>query len=127
GIRTFNFALNQSVGGPQIDLSAPANQVFDPNNIGGAAPFPVRFQETSQPQDTFDASQEIGAGYGMLELPLVRDRLRLIAGVRTEYSYIKLHTVRPEAPTLTSVVRKENLDPLPVVNLVYSPRYDMNV
>jgi hypothetical protein len=127
GIRTFNFALGGVPGGPQIDFSGPANQVFDPNNIGGGPPFPVRFQETTQPQDSFQASQEIGAGYGMFELPLIRDRLRLIAGVRTEYDYIKLHTVRPETPTLKSVVRKENLDPLPGVNLVYSPRYDMNV
>jgi TonB-dependent receptor len=125
-IRTFNFAISQSPGGPQIDLSGRPNDVFNPSNIGGNSPFPVRFQETTLPQDAFKASQEIGAGYGMIELPLVRDRLRLIAGVRTEYSYIKLHIVRPETRTSRSII-KENLDPLPGVNLVYSPRNDMNV
>jgi hypothetical protein len=126
-IRTFNFALGQSPGGPQIDLAGPANEVFSPPNIGGAAPYPVRFQEVTQPQDTFNASQEVGAGYFLIDAPLIRDRLRLITGVRTEYSYIKLHTVNPQTPTIPAIIRKENLDPLPAVNLIYSLRSDMNL
>ena len=126
GIRIFNYAISPSPGGPVIDLAGPPNEVFNPANVGGAAPFPIRFQDTTLPQDAFDASQEVGAGYGLVDLPLIRDRLRLIAGVRTEYSYIKLHIVRAETGKPTTII-KENLDPLPGVNLVYSPRSDMNV
>lgn len=126
-LRRFRFSAFNKVGGPQIDLAGSANDVYSPGNIGGGPPFPVTFNEATLPSDSFQASQEIGAGYFLFELPIVRDRLRLIAGVRTEYSYIKLHTttiLRPDSP---GVVRKENLDPLPAVNLVYSPRNDMNV
>src|SRR5262249_2218410 len=55
----------------------------------------------------------------------VRDTLRLIAGVRVEYSYILLRTFDDQGNYQEP--RKNNLDPLPGINLVYSPRRDMNV
>ena len=125
-LRIFTFDVNLTEGGRPIDLSAPFNQVLNPDNIGGAAPFPIQFRDDTQPQDAFKASHEIGAGYTMLELPLIQDRLRLIGGVRTEYSYIKLH-VREGTQGSKRTIIKNNLDPLPGVNLVYSPRNDMNV
>ncbi len=124
-LRIFQFRAQTRNDTTPIDLSAPFNDIFNPSNVGGAPPFPVQFSEITNPQNDFKASHEIGAGYLMFELPLVRDRLRLIAGVRTEYSYIKLKIKDPNDNPRTII--KNDLDPLPGVNLVYSPRSDMNV
>jgi TonB-dependent receptor len=67
----------------------------------------------------------------MFDVPIVRDRLRFVGGARVEYSYIRLLT-----QSVTGVlacpgsgicaVNKNNFDPLPAANLIYSPRDDMN-
>src|SRR4029079_8426962 len=88
-LRIFQFRAQTRNDTTPIDLSAPFNDIFNPNNVGGAPPFPVQFSEITHPPNDIKAPHEIGAGYLLFELPLVRDRLRLIAGVRTEYSYIK--------------------------------------
>jgi TonB-dependent receptor len=128
-LRIFKFVRQPVDAAHQIDLTAPANQILDPKNIGGGQlSFPIGFNDATQPQNFFKASQEIAAGYGMFELPLVRDRLRLIAGVRTEYSYIQLngHFIKDTGVSATKII-KNNTDPLPGINLIYSPRFDMNV
>jgi outer membrane receptor protein involved in Fe transport len=116
-LRRFRYRIQE---GGNIN-TLPPEELLDPDNVGG----PVSFGEETQPRDSFAARQEIIGGYGMFDLPLVRDRLRLIAGVRVEYSLIRLETAddlgNPSNP------RKKNVDPLPGVNLVYTPRYDMNV
>ena len=109
-----------------IDFGAPFNDILDPKNVGGGPPFPITFNEITNPQNAFEATHEIAAGYLMFDLPLVRDRLRLIAGVRTEYSYMKLDVFDQLQNKPTEII-KNDLDPLPGVNLVYSPRSDMNV
>jgi hypothetical protein len=113
------FRYQQTGGG--LDLTLPPEILLDPRNIGNG----MSFIEQTQPRDAFSATEEIIGGYGMFELPLVRDRLRFIAGVRMEYSLIRLETFdeagNPSSP------HKKNIDPLPGANLVYSPRSDMNV
>jgi len=108
------------------DLAAPFDTIFRKRNIGGGQQnLPFAFTENTQPQNAFAATQEIIAGYGMIELPLLRDRLRFIGGVRTEYSYIQLDIFdQTGAP---AKVIKNDLDPLPAANLVYTPRPDMNL
>ncbi len=124
-IRIFRNNIQPQPGIP-FDQSQPLNDVFNPDNIGGGQPpFPISFVEQTNPQDSFKASQEIIAGYGMLELPILRDKLRLIAGVRTEYSYMQLDTF--DVKNEPRQIIKNDLDPLPGVNLIYSPRSDMNL
>jgi TonB-dependent receptor len=128
-LRIFKFIREPVDAAHQLDYTAPFNDILDPKNIGGGQlAFPIGFDDTTQPQNFFNASQEIAAGYVSLELPLVRDQLRLIAGVRTEYSYIQLEGsfIQDNGVHATTII-KNNLDPLPGVNLVYSPRNDMNV
>src|SRR5262249_36050463 len=48
--------------------------------------------ETTLPTDSFDGTESILAYYGQLELPIVRDRLRLVGGLREEHSRIQLNT-----------------------------------
>jgi len=115
--RRFEYGIN----GPALDLTAPPETILAPSNI---VPGVIDFDETTQATDHFDVSEEIIAGYGMFDLPLIRDRLRLVSGVREEYSNIVLKT-----GTLASgaaKIIKKNVDPLPGANLIFSPREDMN-
>lgn len=115
--RRFSYPkLNNSFSLTPLQQSQAAETILQPQNIGTQ----FGFQETGRPGDSFSASQEIAGAYGMVDLPLVRDRLRLVAGVRTEYSYI-----RSESFGTTEIVN--NVDPLPGANLIYNPRSDMNV
>ena len=126
-LRTFHFTQTRG-DVTSIDFADPnTNDILDPKNIGGGPPFPISFSEGTLQQDSFRATHEIAAGYLLFDLPLVRDRLRLIAGVRTEYSYLRLIDVFDVLKGERTTIIKNNLDPLPGVNLVYSPRSDMNV
>ncbi len=106
-----------------LDTLPSPEQILVPDNIGG--PGFVRFGESSTGADSFQASQEIIGGYGMFDLPIVKDRLRVVAGARVEYSYILLNSAtRSDIPVKRPI---NDLDPLPAVNVIYSPRADMNV
>ena len=105
-----------------IDFTLPPDELLAPINVGDGKVF---FSETTQLRDSFYATEDVIGGYGMFELPIVRDRLKAIAGVRTEYSYIHLVTYGDSGERLERNLL--NLNPLPSVNLVYSPRSDMNV
>jgi outer membrane receptor protein involved in Fe transport len=118
--RLFEFNLGQS---GLVNLLAPPEVILQPSNI---VPGVVNFSETTAQGDAYQVSEQIAAGYGMFDLPLIRDRLRLVSGVRLEYSNISLATTVVGGKNTVSV-HKNNVDPLPSVNLVYSPRYDMNV
>ncbi len=123
--RTRNFdqrRFDNGVNGAALDLTAPPETILGPSNL---VPGVIDFSESTQTTDHFDVSQEIIGGYGMFDLQLVRDRLRLIGGVREEYSNIVLKTGVLGAGAAKVV--KKDVDPLPGGNLVYSPREDMNV
>ncbi|MBI1815666.1 MAG: carboxypeptidase regulatory-like domain-containing protein [Deltaproteobacteria bacterium] len=116
-LRRFLYNRVSTVG---VDTSASPEVQLQPANI----PENYSFKEGTRKQDSFEASQEIIGGYGMFDLPLVPDRLRLVAGVRVEYSYISLNTAdfigNPVSPKINDT------SPLPGINLIYSPRDDMN-
>ena len=75
------------------------------------------------------------AYYGMLELPIVRDRLRLVGGVREEQSTITVNTTvfndgtlcNPNETICDATIKLDDSNLLPAVSLIYSPRDDMNV
>jgi hypothetical protein len=117
--RVFRYRI---VNDNAVDRSLPPNQLLAPNNI---VPGVINFLEETDPRDQFNATEEIVGGYGMFELPLIRDQLRAVGGARTEYTHEVVNTVgdtgQPEK------VLKNNLDPLPAATLIYSPRSDMNV
>jgi hypothetical protein len=105
------------------DRELPPEVLLDPDNLGPGQPVDVL--DTTQQRDQFAATQEIAGAYGLLDLPLVRDRLRLIGGARVEYSLIRLDTADDQGDRVN--IRKKDTDVLPGVNLVYSARSDMNV
>jgi outer membrane receptor protein involved in Fe transport len=123
--RRFQFIPN----GATQNLQLPAEDLFAPDAIG---PGGASARENSNASDDFTGSHEIIAGYGMFELPIFKDTLRFIGGVRTEYSYIRLDedVIRQGCPggesrCLTRFI-KNNLNPLPGMNVVFSPLADMN-
>jgi TonB-dependent receptor len=129
--RTFRQRRIEFVPDPSgVDTTQPPDDVLAPDNVG---PGGVDITETSLPTDHFKGTQEIIAGYGMLELPLVRDRLRIVGGARVEYSLIRVMTqvfsqeLCGDEAICQQNFRQKSLDVLPGVNLVYNPMKDMNV
>jgi outer membrane receptor protein involved in Fe transport len=132
-LRQFRYRYPNSKSTQQVDPTLPTEQLLAPGNIGPFNAFD--FVESGQPGDSFSGTQEIGAGYAMLDTPLYAgsktesggtvNQVRLVAGVRLEYSYIYLHTVDPNGQPTN--VPKNDLDPLPGVNVIYSLRDDMNL
>jgi hypothetical protein len=130
-LRRFRYRITP-IGNTALNRAAPAEELLAPENIG---PQGFNFIEETQPRDSFKASQEIAGGYGMVELPLypgvrgsngvLRHQLRFIGGVRTEYSYIQVDTTDQTGKPVRTFLN--DLDPLPGINLVYSPVEDMNV
>ena len=116
----------------------PPEDLFAPDQLGPAL---ADFTEATQPSDAFTGSQQIIGGYGLFELPIVRDKLLVQGGARLEYSLIRLDTGltntvingQPVCPGVDLAVdcfarfSILNVDPLPAVNIVYNPRRDMNV
>ncbi len=125
--RSFDFRrfLYDRITYEGIDPSQSPQVLLVPENIG------VNFKsrEGTQPRDSFTASEDVAAFYGMVDTPIwpgtrsddgeLLNQLRLVAGVRTEYSYIATDAVdilnQPVHPTIN------NIDPLPGVNVIYSP------
>lgn len=107
------------------DQTLPPDRILIPPNYSVTGP--LVFQEAEF--EPFDASQEIAAFYGMLDLQVVRDRLRFIGGARLEYSYLKTTGISSnpamQGQTVETIVN--DLDPVPSINLIYTPREDMNV
>jgi hypothetical protein len=126
--RRFEFDAN----GATQNLARDPEFLFSPGQIG---PGGSDLIETTLPTDAFDASEAILAGYGMLELPIVRDRLRVIGGVRFEHSVIDVDTTVFNDGTLCApgesvcdfLVSRDEADLFPGVSLVFTPRSDMNV
>lgn len=123
-LRRFNYQLISGSEQP-LDLTLSPEDLLVPSNIGTN----FRFSEQTLQSDSFHASQEIAALYGQLDLPLIRDRLRLIGGARLEYSYIlsKGGYLANPGGSPTFEIPINDLDVLPAINLVFSPRNDMNL
>ncbi len=122
-----------SPDGGAVDLTDPPQVILQPGNL---VPGIVDFEELTDIEDSFNATQEIAAGYGLFELPIIRDQLRIIGGARVEYSLIRLDSgvivtepglCPPGETECFRRFRKKNIDPLPGINAVWSPRFDMNV
>ena len=131
--RTFNYRIMQTTihpidGLPSDFFMQPPDTLLVPQNYGIASDnYPLQFQEQTNPSDSFTGSQYVAAGYSMFDLPILQDQLRFVGGVRLEYSYIKTDGFQVADSTKPADARLNDLDPLPGVNLIYTPRSDMNV
>ncbi len=76
--------------------------------------------EVFLPSNNYDATQQVTAGYGMVEFP-VFSRLKMIGGVRFEHTKMEVITTRPDTGLI------DVTDALPSVNFVYPLNESMNL
>jgi hypothetical protein len=126
--RRFEFIAD----GATQNLARDPEFLFSPGQIG---PGGSSLTETTQPTDSFHASEAILAGYGMLELPIIRDTLRAVGGVRYEHALIDLDTVvfaddqfcAPGESICDVTISRDEGNLLPGMSLIYTPQSDMNL
>ncbi len=105
----------------RLNLTQPPDSLLVPENFSTEGPF----EFTRFSYEPFNATQNIAAFYGMVDTPVIKDRLRFIGGARLEYSYIRTDGFEQAVGPVKNVIN--DLNPLPAVSLVYTPRDDMNV
>jgi len=102
----------------------PPDELFSAAHIGPD----LRLEESTRVDDTYDATQLLGAAYGLFDVVLFPG-LRTIAGVRFEYSDQDVVTRNPYAapgePPVSAGLA--TWDIFPSVNLVYALREGMNL
>ncbi|HWP86024.1 MAG TPA: TonB-dependent receptor, partial [Terriglobia bacterium] len=100
-----------------LNLFLPSNQLLGPGNI---RPNGFQIVEFTRGTDTYDATMDVYAGYGMVDLA-IGARVRLTGGVRVESSEQVVTTIDNLVPNSVPVVATlENTDPAPVVNFIYA-------
>ena len=110
------------------DFGGDIGAYFSDENVGilseegGRFTFGNTIQEGSVAANNYDGSQEVAAGYAMVEVPLLQ-RLRVIGGARYETTDIEIVSEDPSA----EVGRISTGDVLPSLNLIYALQDNMNL
>lgn len=120
--RRFVFTTNTS--DPAVTTLAPES-LFTPENVEKGL---IVFNDETQSNDRYDASETINAGYAMVDFP-ISGAFRLIAGARFEDWAVRLTSINPltEIRDTALAVERGQSDVLPSLNLVYSWGEEMNV
>lgn len=83
--------------------------------------------ERSDLKNSYTGKQFISAGYAMVDMPLY-EKIRIITGVRTEYTFIKAENKSDEGDILNySTATLKNMDVLPALNVTYTVIENMNL
>lgn len=117
--RRYRYVVSPSA----FDLALPTEDLLQPANIQAGG---VDFEELTRPRDQFQADQQTIAGYAMVDLPIWRDMLRAVGGVRYEDDDIHLD-IFDELTAEFDTIKKHNQNWLPGVNVIFSPLPDMNL
>ena len=119
--RRFRYQLVRPFG---LDLSAPSNELFGPNNI---TPDRFELREITRGTDSYTADMSVYGGFAMVDLAL-SSKWRVVGGLRIEDADMKTTTIDPfvpgSVPVLSTLV---NRDVLPGVNAVYALNPRMNL
>jgi TonB-dependent receptor len=104
----------------------PIDSIFMPNNFG---PGKFVMSRLDNPQDKYSASQNLYAGYFMVDLPfnVLDQSFRFVGGARLENSKILVNTLDPYVTNKPYVARLEKVDVLPSLNLTYLVTENMNL
>jgi TonB dependent receptor/Carboxypeptidase regulatory-like domain/TonB-dependent Receptor Plug Domain len=111
--------------GTAADRLLPPEQLFAPERSGGT----WLIDELTQPEDGYAAREDLNAAYAMFDGQL-HDALKLMGGVRLENFHQKIDVSSPFALTTDEPppgADRTDLDYLPALALILSPRDDMNV
>ena len=110
--------------GPELsNYNGNPAQYWDPANLGAGEDglWNLAVYDNSDPANTYDGEESVIAGYVMADAKIV-PKLRVVTGVRVERTYSR---VESGAPNLPPAVIETN-DPLPCLNLIYSPKKNIN-
>jgi hypothetical protein len=111
--------------GSAAERALPAEQLFAPEQAGET----WLINELTQPEDGYTASEDLHAGYAMLDGRLTR-MLKLVGGVRVESFRQKIDVASPfalETSTPPAGADRSDLDYLPAAAVILAPREDMNI
>ena len=123
--RRFRFVPTGVAG--LVDLTGTPEEILSAANIGADESFELR--EETRVTDAYDASQQVGAFYGMADLALSA-RTRLVAGARVEQFTQEVNTFDPfDLSDNRDVVRAslDNTEVFRSVNFVVALRPDQNL
>ncbi|MBY0503838.1 MAG: TonB-dependent receptor [Bryobacteraceae bacterium] len=120
-VRRRDFSARRFLFTPQqlstLDLFAPGNTLFGPNNI---RPNGFTLTEFTRATDTYAAELNIYAGYAMVDLN-VGPRWRLVGGLRVEDAEQNVVTFDNRVPNARPVnAGLKNRDPAPAINAIYA-------
>jgi hypothetical protein len=107
-----------------VDLTLPLEKLYSEENI---APNKINYVEVTSFADSYDANENLYASYLSFDIPI--SKLRIVAGLRFEYSEQKLRgfdRTSPAVPLPIDVNLKTN-DYLPSINLTYSLTDKINI
>lgn len=119
--RRFTYIAN---GVAASALNGNINDVMSPGNI--APTNGLALQEITGANDSYDANQVIGAGYGQIDMPIV-PALRFVGGARYEQSRItvKNYDIFSQGQPTNVVLPTQNV--APSANLIYAITPDINL
>lgn len=120
--RNFNARLFAPINLGSFNISfQPIDSIFGPQNIDSSI---ISYVETTNKSDQYTANENIYAGYMMFDIPL--NKLRMIAGLRLEYSEQKLNGFERTSQN-PIVVSQKNNDLLHSINLTYALNEKTNI
>jgi hypothetical protein len=111
--------------GSAADRQLPAEDLFAPARAGDT----WLINELTQPEDGYTASEDLHAGYAMLDGRLARS-LKIMGGLRLESFHQKIDIASPFAqPGMLAVdgADRTDTDYLPAGAVIVAPRDDMNI
>lgn len=122
-VRELGLTKYTIVGGPtQFDnnlLLLPEDKIFSPSNMGilsnGKGGF--KLEEQTKLNDSYKANSSLVNGFVMFDTR-VKEKLRLIYGVRMERFSMILHTAEDDGSLIDTSFKK--VDFLPSINMIYS-------
>ena len=119
------FGFKNNPGGNFVEkdsiLQLSVDRIFQPENINPAF---ISVTEITHPSDSYDANQQVGAGYLMFDAMLITS-LRFVAGARFEYSEQILNSFTTTNQPVN--VADYYHDWLPSINLTYIINPEMNL
>jgi outer membrane receptor protein involved in Fe transport len=110
-VRRFQYTVNGVR--PADLLQLPPETLFGPNRPDGVA-----FRESTFANDSYDAQLSILAGYGMIELPIVK-QLDIMAGARFEKAVIRVETFDQFSPGTKQEAELDDKDALPAATVTW--------
>lgn len=111
--------------GSAAERQLPAEELFAPERAGDT----WQINELTQPEDGYTASEDLHAGYAMLDGRLA-SALKIMGGVRLESFHQKIDIASPFAqPGMLPVdgADRTDTDYLPAGAVIIAPRDDMNI